>query len=59
MGEAAVPLILNDLQARGGEWYAALRSITGASPAPADGQGDIRRMTEAWVAWAQVRGYLD
>ena len=59
MGESTIPMILKDLRARGGDWYAALRSLTKASPVPPDARGDVQRMTEVWVAWAKAHGYLD
>ena len=48
MGEDVVPLILGDLRDRGGQWYTALREITGANPVPADARGNARRVKEAW-----------
>ena len=58
MGATAIPLILRDLQQRGGAWYPALRAITGASPVPRDVRGDVQRMTAAWLQWGRERQYI-
>lgn len=57
MGEAAVPLLLRDLQSRGRRWFAALHAITGANPVSAQDAGQFDRMREAWLAWGRDRGY--
>ena len=59
MGEDALPLILQDLNANRGHWYAALSTITGASPVPEEARGRIKLMREAWVVWGRDNGYLD
>ena len=57
MGEPAVPLILERMRSQGGHWFHALGQITGADPvAPAD-RGDIARMQQSWLAWAEGNGY--
>ena len=58
LGQAAVPLLLRELEERPNHWFAALRTLTGADPvAPAD-RGKIRPMTEAWLTWGKEHGYL-
>ncbi len=57
MDLVAVPYILHDLRVRGGDWYAALRIITRTSPIPADAQGNVKRMKEAWFRWGNEKGY--
>ena len=54
---AAVPYILQDLQARGGDWYLALQKITGVSPIPPEAQGDVELMNYHWFEWAKEQGY--
>jgi hypothetical protein len=49
MGEPAVPLILQELERGGGDWFAALRAITKANPVPAEARGKIREIREAWL----------
>lgn len=56
LGIAAVPLILNDLQQRGGHWLWALHAITGEDPAPPE--ADFREAVQAWLQWGKQRGYL-
>jgi hypothetical protein len=57
MGEAVVPIILHDLQARTKEslivW--ALPKIVGANP-PFEGNND--KMIEAWLQWGRENGHL-
>jgi len=57
MGEQALPLIFDDLQERGGQWYVALRSITRASPVPPEVAGRTRLVREAWLQWGREHGY--
>lgn len=58
MGEAAVPLILNELQDDPAPWFWALQSITGENPVPEDDAGQFRKMADAWLRWGRIRGYL-
>jgi len=59
MGDMAVPLILHDLAENGPDhWFAALTEITGENPVKKGMAGDFKRMTEAWLSWAEQRGYL-
>jgi hypothetical protein len=57
MGEAVVPLMLQDLQVRPRLWVWALPEITGSDPVPASDRGNIARMSEAWVRWGKANGY--
>jgi hypothetical protein len=58
MGEAAVPLILEELRKQPNHWFYALHEITGASPVSTNDAGDIRKMTQAWVEWGIKNHYL-
>lgn len=58
LGERAIPLILNDLRRRGGQWYLALRAITNEKPVPDAASGNIRRMKEAWLHWGAAHGHI-
>ena len=53
MGMPVVPLILQDLQERGGDWYKALRILTDANPVPPDHEGYPKKMKKDWLDWAQ------
>jgi hypothetical protein len=56
MGEAALPLIFEDLKRNGGHWFWALHAITQADPALAG--DDFTAAAHAWLAWGQAHGYL-
>jgi hypothetical protein len=57
LGPQVVPLILRELRHRGGHWFWALRAITGEDPVAPEMAGRIRLMKEAWLVWAQEKGY--
>ena len=57
MGESAVPLILQRMQAQGGHWFYALRAITGANPVKPDDRGKVAEMQESWLEWGEANGY--
>jgi len=56
LGEAVVPLMLRDLERQPSLWVWALPEITGASPVSASDGGNIRKMSEVWLAWGRERG---
>jgi hypothetical protein len=58
MGERALPLIFDEMEAHGGRWFWALRAITGENPVRPEDRGNVRRMTEAWLEWARERKYV-
>src|SRR5688500_1203231 len=53
MGLPVVPLILEDLKRGPEHWFYALEVITDENPVPADAGGDMRRITDAWLAWGR------
>jgi hypothetical protein len=57
MGEQALPFIFEDLRERGGQWYVALRTITGASPVSPKASGRVRVVREVWLQWSREHGY--
>jgi hypothetical protein len=57
LGPKAVPLIVRSLRNEPDHWFWALKAITGEDPVAVDDRGDLRRMTESWLAWAAARGY--
>jgi hypothetical protein len=57
MGSAAVPLILDDLRQRGGDWYVALHKITKADPIKPAHYGRVPLMNADWFAWAEAHPY--
>ncbi len=57
MGDAAVPMLLGELERSPDHWFAALRAITASNPVPEEGRGDLRRMAECWIRWGRENGY--
>jgi hypothetical protein len=57
LGTAVLPFMLRDLEQGPRLWVWALPAITGADPVPEEDRGNIRRMGEAWLAWARGKGY--
>jgi hypothetical protein len=58
MGEAVVPLLLEELQRDPDQWFWALEAIAQENPVPPDAAGKVRATAEEWVAWGKRRGYL-
>ena len=60
MGRDALPLILKELQLRGGHWFWALSVITRGreNPLRPEDRGNVRRMAQAWLEWGRQKGYL-
>jgi hypothetical protein len=58
MGDQALPLILEELTARGGQWYWALKAIAGGSPVPPEAAGRPKQVKEAWLEWGRANGYI-
>ena len=56
MGQAVVPFMLRDLAAKPRLWVWALPMITGVDPVPEYDQGNIAKMTEAWLTWGLEHG---
>ena len=53
LGRRAIPLILRELQERGGHWFLALRALTKDDPVNPQDRGNMRRMTQAWLDWGR------
>jgi hypothetical protein len=58
MGLPIVPLILEELQRKPGQWFWALEAITGENPVPPEAAGKVRLMAQAWVEWGKQHGFL-
>jgi hypothetical protein len=57
MGINAVPLVLEELEARRGHWFWALHFMTkGVDPVPEGANVDAAR--DAWLKWGRREGYL-
>jgi len=57
MGQEAVPLILAELRREPDHWFWALKAITGEDPVVNGDRGKLACMADAWLNWAQQRGY--
>jgi len=57
MGEAAIPLILRDIENRPAWWFGVLRTLTGSDPVPVDKKGLLDESAAAWIAWGKENGY--
>lgn len=57
MGDAAVPLILQELERSPDHWFWALNAITGADPVPESRRGVMSEMVKAWLEWGVQHGY--
>jgi hypothetical protein len=58
MGDAALPLILEELQREPDHWFWALEAITQENPVSEDSRGKVREMADAWLAWGKKNGLL-
>ncbi len=56
LGRSAVPPVLRELQKSPGQWFWALRALTGEDPAAAAPTFADKRT--AWLQWGRARGYL-
>lgn len=57
MGEEVVPLLLRELERKSGQWFGALKSITGEDPVPKEHKGSTKEMTKAWLEWGKQQGF--
>ncbi|HET6880615.1 MAG TPA: hypothetical protein VFI31_10695 [Pirellulales bacterium] len=57
MGPEAVPLLVAELRRDPDHWFWALKAITGEDPVAEGDRGNLARMTDAWLKWAEQRGY--
>lgn len=56
MGKEALPLILQELEDRGGHWLWALSAISGIDAATPD--QNLKQATESWLQWGRDNGYI-
>lgn len=57
LGKAVIPVILNELKDHPGEWFWALRALTGEDPTTSAMQGKKDKMAKAWLDWGKENGY--
>lgn len=58
LGWPAVALILKSLSKERGDWFYALRALTGTSPVTSSMAGNMKQMTAAWLRWGSRMGLL-
>jgi len=58
MGPAVVRLILNELKHDPDYFFWALEAITGDNPVMPEDEGNLDRMTNAWIKWGQENGII-
>ncbi len=56
VGGDTVPLILAEMRRKPGHWFWALKAITGANPMRSEHAGNLKRMTDDWLAWGNEHG---
>jgi hypothetical protein len=56
MGYQAVPLILGELESRGGHWFWALNAITNEDPVRPN--ATYRNAVDDWLNWGRSRGLI-
>jgi hypothetical protein len=57
LGEAAIPLLLNELENKTGRWFWALKAITREDPVAPENRGRTKIMIKAWLDWGKEKGY--
>jgi hypothetical protein len=58
LGQAAVPLILRDLEREPAHWFEALHAITGHDPVSRAEWGNIPAMRAAWLSYGRQRWHI-
>jgi hypothetical protein len=51
LGPDALPLVINELDKRGGHWFWALRFLADTDPVPEESWGNYEAMKKAWLDW--------
>lgn len=58
MGVGVLPFIFSEMQREPNHWFWALKAISGADPINPEHRGIISKMTNDWLDWAKVNGYV-
>ncbi len=58
LGWPAVTHLLHSLKKQPADWFYALRAITNVNPVPDEAAGDMKRMSDIWIAWGEKQGVL-
>jgi hypothetical protein len=57
MGEAVIPILLEDLNQTHDHWFLALMELTGQNPVKQADAGFVDRMADAWIRWGAAQGF--
>lgn len=57
MGQPVLPLIFREMEQNGGDWFEALKILTGANPFREEMRGKQRMIQQAWLQWGREEGY--
>ena len=57
MGKEALPFLIRELRSDPYYWFWALKAIAAADPVKPEDRGQIKKMSEAWLKWAEEEGY--
>jgi len=59
LGREALPLILQQMAQEPDYWFWALFAISGENPVGAEDQGNLQKMTAAWLNWGKQHGFCE
>lgn len=57
LGPNIIPILLQELAHGSGHWHRALQRITSIDPVPPADQGNLEKITAAWLQWGREQGY--
>lgn len=57
MGTDVVPLIIQELRQHADHWFWALSVLTGHDPVPPEDVGNLEKMRDAWLRWADSQTF--
>lgn len=58
LGTPALPFILSHIKKAPGDWFCALRAISGDNPVTDEMAGDLKKMTKSWLKWGAIKGLI-
>jgi len=58
MGADVLPILFRELKKSPNWWFWALREITETDPTSPEDAGNLHKMTNAWLKWAEENDYL-
>ena len=54
LGESVVPILMEDIDSQTGDWFHALKEITGVNPIKEGNGGYVPKMIEDWKNWYNI-----